>query len=164
MALSSIRALTSSTAQVVDTQTYDAYGSVRASTGTTLPFGFAGEQTYPESGLIYLRARYLDPTTGRFLTQDSAQSGWVYGYANDNPVLGIDPTGQAMMACDTPDDCGSSPVGTDPVPWQSASSIDMLLSLLPQPGPNRTPPANQSMCPHRWAPRAKAGGPIPAPT
>ncbi len=120
--LGSSRVLIGSNGRSIGTQTYDAFGSVRSTSGTTLPFGFAGEQTDPESGLTYLRARYLDPTTGRFLTKDPAPSEWVYGYANDNPVLGTDPTGQAMVACDT--DCGSSPVWIDPVPWEGASSTD----------------------------------------
>ncbi len=73
--MGSIRALTDSNERSIGTQTYDAYGSVRTSNGVnTVPFGFAGEQTDGESGLIYLRARYLDPTTGRFLTQDPANS------------------------------------------------------------------------------------------
>ncbi|MFB0535683.1 MAG: RHS repeat-associated core domain-containing protein [Anaerolineae bacterium] len=33
------------------------------------PWGFAGEMQDP-TGLIYLRARWYDPATGRFLTRD----------------------------------------------------------------------------------------------
>ena len=58
------------------TQTYDAYGGSRAQTGIQLPFGFAGQQTDPESGLQYLRARAYDPTTGRFLSRGAP---WVSG-------------------------------------------------------------------------------------
>jgi RHS repeat-associated protein len=55
---------------VAGRQGYDAYGASRSSSGTQLPFGFAGEQTDPESGLVYLWARYMDLGTGRFLNQD----------------------------------------------------------------------------------------------
>ena len=35
------------------------------------PFRYRGEQYDSETGNIYLRARYYNPTQGRFLTQDS---------------------------------------------------------------------------------------------
>ncbi len=58
------------------------------------PFGYAGEYTDEETGNIYLRARYYDPNTGRFLSEDPIKDGtnW-YAYAGNNPVLYIDPTG-----------------------------------------------------------------------
>jgi RHS repeat-associated protein len=63
-------------------------------------FRFTGEQRDSESGLYYLRARYYDPQTGRFLGRDplggwllNAQSQNRYTYVNNNPVLLIDPTG-----------------------------------------------------------------------
>ena len=38
--------------------------------GVTAPtFGFTGEQTDP-SGLVYLRARYMNPQLGMFLSKD----------------------------------------------------------------------------------------------
>ncbi len=58
------------------------------------PFGYCGEYTDPETGFIYLRNRYYDPTVGRFITEDPVRSGtnW-YVYANNNPVNYIDPLG-----------------------------------------------------------------------
>jgi RHS repeat-associated protein len=36
---------------------------------------FVGEQQDPETGLIYLRARYYEPETGRFLNRDPHPGG-----------------------------------------------------------------------------------------
>jgi hypothetical protein len=45
--------------------------------------------------LIYLRARYYDPTTAQFLTVDPAygQTGARYSYANRDPIDAADPSG-----------------------------------------------------------------------
>ena len=58
------------------------------------PFGFNGEQSDAESGSTYLRARFYDPTLGRFLSPDPAKEGtnW-YVYCDSNPVRFIDTTG-----------------------------------------------------------------------
>lgn len=52
-------------------------------------------QTYDEeTGLYYLRARYYDPTTGRFTQQDPVEDGYNwYVYGNQNPVVYADSTG-----------------------------------------------------------------------
>jgi RHS repeat-associated protein len=61
----------------------------------TTNLGFAGEYTDSESGLIYLRARYYDPTTGQFLSRDPLASitRQAYGYARGNPLGLTDPSG-----------------------------------------------------------------------
>ena len=50
-----------------------------------------------ESGLIYLRARYYNPDTGRFTQEDPAKDGtnW-YAYAGNNPIHYSDPAGFVM--------------------------------------------------------------------
>ena len=54
-------------------------------------------QTYDEeTGLYYLRARYYDPTTGRFTQQDPAEDGYNwYVYGNQNPVMYVDGNGES---------------------------------------------------------------------
>jgi len=56
---------------------------------------FSGQYTDPETGLIYLRARYYDPTTAQFLTIDPliAVTGTPYAYVAGNPLNHTDPTG-----------------------------------------------------------------------
>lgn len=90
--------ITDATQTVTDSRTYDAFGLLLASSGTTpTPFGYVGAQGYQEdgdSGLKLLGHRYYDPSTGRFLTRDHQKDGrnW-YAYCNNNPVRGIDPSG-----------------------------------------------------------------------
>jgi RHS repeat-associated protein len=94
--LGSIRALTNSAGSVVNTYEYDAYGQRTSTTGSTYnPFGYTGEYTDQESGLIYLRARYYDPSTQQFLTVDPllAQTEEAYAYTGGSPTYFIDPTG-----------------------------------------------------------------------
>lgn len=96
--LGSTRALTNSSGSVAGTWAYDPYGSVIASSGTaTTPFGFTGEYTDAETGFVYLRARYYDPSTGQFLSRDplAAMTGHPYSYAGNNPLSFTDPMGLA---------------------------------------------------------------------
>ena len=48
------------------------------------PFRYSGEYFDEETGFYYLRARYYDPSIGRFLTEDPAEDGtnW-YAYIMD---------------------------------------------------------------------------------
>lgn len=92
----STRLLTNTTGTNVGTTTYDPYGSKTASSGTvTTPLGYNGQYTDPESGLVYLRARYYDPATAQFLTLDllRAATGEPYAYTHDNPTDRSDPSG-----------------------------------------------------------------------
>ena len=49
---------------------YDAWGKREVIAGDPLPYGWLGEFQDPDTGLVYLRQRWYDPTTGRFLTPD----------------------------------------------------------------------------------------------
>jgi RHS repeat-associated protein len=76
-------------------KTYNPYGKCTTCTATT-PFGFEDGYTDP-NGLLYLVHRYYDPQTGQFLTVDPLVSitGQPFGYANDDPVNGSDPSGDS---------------------------------------------------------------------
>lgn len=97
----STRQLTDKTGTVTDSYTYDAFGNQLAQTGSTINFyRYTGEQYDPNVGFYYLRARYMDPVMGRFVTQDSWEgdtfeppSLHLYVYTHDNPVNYIDPSG-----------------------------------------------------------------------
>jgi len=101
-ALGSTRALTDGGGNLTDTYAYSAFGGLAGSTGGTANnYRFAGEQIDPASGLYYLRARYLDTRTGRFLSTDpfagvltNPTSLHDYMYAGNNPGNLVDPSGE----------------------------------------------------------------------
>ena len=72
--MGSARLLTDSTGTVTDTFDYDAWGNAVNTTGTTPNlYLYRGEQYDSDLGLYYLRARYFNPLTGRFLTKDASK-------------------------------------------------------------------------------------------
>jgi RHS repeat-associated protein len=96
-----VRFLTNESGQVTDTYVYDAFGTLITATGTTNNrYLYTGEQFDPNLGLYYLRARLMNPLTGRFWSMDSYQGSQSepaslhkYGFADVNPTNRIDPSG-----------------------------------------------------------------------
>ncbi|MGV0812271.1 RHS repeat-associated core domain-containing protein [Mycolicibacterium boenickei] len=80
---------------------YGDFGEVSEKSETDAPpVSFAGYTYDSESGLYYVRNRYLEPGAGRFTTPDPAGAwedgrnrGNAYTYAGNNPVMFADPTG-----------------------------------------------------------------------
>jgi RHS repeat-associated protein len=84
-------------------QGYDPFGNPLTSAGSGgSVFGYTGEQVDASTGLVYLRARYYQPATGRFLMPDPWPGELLdprslppsYIYASGNPANRIDPSGQ----------------------------------------------------------------------
>jgi RHS repeat-associated protein len=97
----STRALTNQTSSVIATYSTDAYGNPTSSSGTAqTPLRYDGEYRDNETGYIYLRARYYDPTTASFLTRDplDAITRSAYGYVAGNPLNADDPTGMNWLS------------------------------------------------------------------
>ena len=97
----SVRQLTNSSGTVTDTYEYDAFGNKVNSTGTTPNNYLYGREQYDtDLSLYYLRARYYNPTTGRFLNVDplAGQGQRRYEYAGADPVDGSDPSGNFVLA------------------------------------------------------------------
>jgi len=102
----SVRQLTDSTGTVTDEYEYDAYGNSFTKSGTTPNnYLYRGEQYDSDLGLYYLRARYYNPATGRFLSrdpEDGIENDPVtlhkYLYSSGDPVNRVDPSGQASEA------------------------------------------------------------------
>lgn len=66
--------------------------------------GYAGHVDDPDTGLVYMQARYYDPSIGRFISRDPAGliAGDIHGisrysYANNNPIGNIDPDGRQTV-------------------------------------------------------------------
>ena len=100
----SIRQLTDVSGTVTDEYWYTAFGETLARTGTTVnEFQYVGEQWDANAGFYYLRARWMDPSTGGFTSVDPYScnpqcpiSLHRYLYANACPVSIVDPTGVEM--------------------------------------------------------------------
>ena len=90
--LGSTTGITDGSGNVTGTYAYDAFGAVRSQTGATTEWSYTGEQNDP-TGLEYLRARYYDANTGRFLSQDPMPLLQRYAYAYDNPANLVDLSG-----------------------------------------------------------------------
>lgn len=81
---------------------YDAYGVTTTNYGNQLnnPYRYNAEYTDSSTGNQYLRARYYDASSGRFLTKDTylgetndPLSRNLYAYTRNNPVNLVDPSG-----------------------------------------------------------------------
>ena len=102
----STRLLTDEAGEITDRYAYDACGNLLQKEGDTKnDFLYTGEQYNANTGLYYLRARYMDPSTGTFISMDSYQGSLYdpvslhkYLYANANPVMYTDPSGYFSLA------------------------------------------------------------------
>ena len=77
---------------------FDAWGQSRVGAAPSGFHGYCGNLGHkedPESGLTYMRARYYEPGTGRFLTEDPSGDGlnW-YSYCGNDPVNAVDSSGR----------------------------------------------------------------------
>ena len=90
---------------VTDTYEYDAFGNMLAKTGATPnAYLYRGERYDADLKLYYLRARWYNPVTGRFMTRDPYSGSAYdpaslhrYNYARSNPSNFLDPSGRATL-------------------------------------------------------------------
>ena len=107
--LGSLTSLTDPTGAVAATYTYDSFGFLTNSTGSaTNWFRYTARQFDSDTALYYYRARYYDPTIGRFISEDPIRfkGGFnFYGYTSNNPIGRRDPSG----LCPPKVDCSMAP-------------------------------------------------------
>ena len=122
--LGTVHALADETGNIVESYEYDAWGNVltvRDGAGNPLTesalgnrFLFQGREYSWSTGLYNFRARWYDPETGRWLSNDPIGiSGGLnqYVFCANNPVMFDDPFGLSAKG-------GGEPVEKDPSLWQ----------------------------------------------
>jgi RHS repeat-associated protein len=99
--LGSVRGLTNSAGQIVESYRYDPYGNqpideVNSHGGGIADFGYTGHWFHGPSGLNLSLYRPYDPSLGRWLSRDPiGEIGGLnlYGYVSNSPVNYFDPLG-----------------------------------------------------------------------
>ena len=101
--LGSIREMTDSGGTAQNSYSYGAWGEVRNQSGVVPnTYGYTGRE-FSEDGLYFYRARYLDSSLGRFLSEDPVGLRGdknFYNYVRNNPHNYIDPHGLVTIKID----------------------------------------------------------------
>ncbi len=133
-ALTSVTSLSDSAGALANTYTYDSYGKLNASTGTVVnPFQYTGREFDQETTIYFYRARYYDPSVGRFASEDSigfAGGNNFYRYVLNRPNDFADPAGLAP-------NCSMTPAGLQCD--SSNAAIDYQIAVLNALFPNSSP-------------------------
>ena len=118
--LGTVRDLAGVGGSVVNHVCYDSYGRVLSETDPAAGdrFKFTGREYDSETGLYYYRARYYDPATGRFVSEDpidfSAGDANIFRYVFNAPASHADPTGLAAAPPQSPGGKAQGEVLRDP--------------------------------------------------
>jgi RHS repeat-associated protein len=106
--LGGLTAATDETGVHLSSLFYDAWGNLRANSGTWSEgyYRFIGAELDPSTGLYHMGARFYDSSLGRWLSEDPVQSPFeplslnFYAYVANNPLVLSDSTGMMPTACD----------------------------------------------------------------
>ena len=108
--LGSVRdVIDNNTGAVQDAITYDSYGNITSQTNPAClgRYAWTGREFDVETDLQYNRARYYDPSTGRWMSQDplgfDAGDSNLYRYCQNSPTKYTDPSGEVLRVGGTND-------------------------------------------------------------
>jgi len=100
--LGSITSVTATNGSIAQTYTFDSFGNTTNSSGSlTNFFRYTARDFDTETNLYYNRARYYDPGSGRFTSEDPLRSNGGanrYSYTRNSPIDLIDPAGLCPCA------------------------------------------------------------------
>ena len=109
---------------MINSYAYDPYGEILGQQETvTQPFKFVGQfgVMAEPNGLYYMRARYYDPTAGRFISEDPIGFGGgdanLMAYVRNNPIMLADPLGLQVGVI--------TPYGPIPFPYMPTSGVPL---------------------------------------
>jgi len=169
--LGSITSLANGAGSLAQTYGYDSFGIQTSLSGSlTNPFQYTSREMDSETMLYFMRARYFDPSTGRFLSEDPLRffsgDGNFYEYAAQNPIMLIDPYGlkckctysQSTGHLKCVDDSGNIVAEADGYAGNGAGKNNPDMQNVPNVGP--LPKGNYGMGPARNSPNT---GPITIP-
>lgn len=94
--LDSVVGTTNDSGAIVMTASYDVYGNIRSGDLGPVPLQFAGMRWDEDAGLYYVRARWYEPLSGKFVSCDPLflmDGRNTYAYVENNPSNLIDPLG-----------------------------------------------------------------------
>ncbi|MBI2678494.1 MAG: RHS repeat protein [Candidatus Koribacter versatilis] len=106
--LGTVTSLTDGSGSAQAVYTYDSFGKQILGSSITNPLRYTGRELDAETGLYYYRARYYDPSLGRFLAEDPVWGNsdhTLYSYVRNNPINYFDPSG---MVPEAPCDCNGT--------------------------------------------------------
>jgi RHS repeat-associated protein len=128
--LGSVTSLSNGAGALAQTYTFDSFGKQTASSGSlTNPFQYTGREFDSETNLQFSRARYYDPSAGRFLSEDPVTflgGHNFYGYVGNDPISFIDPSGLAKT-------CNIPPIGPHsklPTPLTKCAGQTLINSIV----------------------------------
>ncbi len=148
--LGSVTDLADFSENIIESFSYDAYGTPSNQSSVDNPYLFTGREFEPETDMYFYRARYYSPEIGRFITTDPigfAGGNNLYTYVSNNPINFVDPSGLQHTSSSPPTQeikCAVSVLGCeaicmrfgggpqevceDIIPWPGSILCEKLLS------------------------------------